>query len=889
MKLLNLKGFLALAALAAGMNSQVANAAAGNGDVLLGFRATGGTGANTNLVVNLGQASQFTGASSATTVTNIGADLEAVYGTGWASRTDVLWGVAGASGSFSAVGSDPAKTTYASRVRPSLGTTATPWDRKSDSSSGFTTTQINTARSAFNLGTPGTNPLAVTEAAADNNSWSAQQPGGIISGGISFQTWSASIEANATQQQDFFRMAPGSGLGTHVGTFSLGSDGSVLFVPASLVGDLAVGGVISVSTPVVFAPSGSTSATVTLTRTGGLGAASVEVDTATVTGGAATPADFAALTNLVVNFAVGQTSVDVDLSLTGAVIPSTKAFNVVISTPSGATLGSTTTASVRIRGSAADTTPPTLALTAPISGAVLSSTKAAAFTGTVTDASGLDTLTIAFNGGAAEAVTVAAGKFTKSYANETSATAAGIIPGNNSAVLTATDFDGNVSTVTRTFFYEKLVPVTVTSTNGLLTFTPKLGGTLALPTAAIGRTYSVSAKANTGFFFSAYSGTADISAPTASVTPVTFASGETLVATFTASPFTSGATGVAGTYNGIVKGSTVSTDTQANAGILNVIVTVNTGAFTGKLNLDGVITPIAGVFDNVDGSFSTPDVNNGTAYDLTLDFATKVVSGSITKFKRGVEVAQVNVNAPHAYVTTAFTPATYHVAFGAPASPAPDLLPGEYPEGNGYGVLTVDAKAGAKLVGKLADGTAYSSSSVACPPVSPATEDTVPVFASFAGIGSLVGEALVEAGVVDSSSAFRWFKKENAGQYYPYGFANGATTGLSIDIVAGGTRTAATIPTIVLNTSTVSFTGGSLDLAGDALFDVHNMVITSATNPKLTFNATTKLLTGTYTAGAEINTIAGIVVGNTAYGYILTPLPKHTDGTGEGGLVTLVP
>jgi hypothetical protein len=229
------------------------------------------------------------------------------------------------------------------------------------------------------------------------------------------------------------------------------------------------------------------------------------------------------------------------------------------------------------------------------------------------------------------------------------------------------------------------------------------------------------------------------------------------------------------------------------------------------------------------------------------------------------------------------------VAFGAPASPAPDLIPGEYPEGNGYGTLTIGLKADAKLVGKLADGTAYTSSSFVCPPVGSATEDTVPVYASFAtATGSLVGEALVEAGVVDSASAFRWFKKENAGQYYPYGVANGATTGLSIDIVAGGTRTAATTPTVVAGTSTVSFTGGSLDTFGDALFDVNNLVVTT-TNPKLTFNATTKLLTGTYTAAGKINTIAGIVVGTTTYGYILTPLPLHTDGTGEGGLVTLVP
>ena len=906
MKLSQLKGYALAAVLGAASlvpTGAFAGITAGAGDVILGFRATGGTGASTDYTVNLGQASQFTGATSASALSlgNIGADLTAIYGANWRTRADLFFGVIGATDSFAAVGGDPAKTLYASKARPSAATTATAWNR-ANSAQSTATSQVNGFRSGLAQGTTSTNStVAVTRLTTDLNSWTS-----YVGGTASFSIYNPTIEAVVASSADFFRMIPGSGAGDFLGTFTVGATGNVSFVPASQVANLVVttGAVFSVSTPVVTVASGSTSARVTITRTGGgLGAATVVAKTATVTGGAASPADFTATPTAgqTVSFAAGQVSADAVITLSGAVLATTKVFNVVISAPStGNTLGSPTTASVRIRAGTPDTTGPTVAVTAPASGLVVKEpttpTTKVTISGTISDTTpGPDTVSISINGGAAIPAVRTGNTWSVNFTGPTQANAA-LVAGTNTVVATGTDLDGNSTTTgTRTFFYEKLVVVSISNTNGALTFSPALVVTGTAPTqvfkAALARTYTVSAKANTGYFFGGFSGTADISAPTATVTPVTFEAGESLVATFNSTPFTSGVNGVAGTYNGIVKGNTASTDTQTNAGLFNVVVT-STGAFTGKLNVNGESTPVAGLFNNVDGSFSTPDVRNGAAYDLTLDFATKVVSGSITKFKRGVQVAEVAVSAPHAYVTTTlapFTAATYTVAFDAPLSPAPDLLPGEYPEGNGYGTLTIGTKADAKLAGKLADGTAYTSSSFVCPPVSPATEDTVPVYASFAAAtGALVGDALVDtsAETVDSSSPFRWFKKENAGQYYPYGFANGATTGLSINILAGAVRPTATP---ILVGQLVSFTGGSLDLAGDAFFDllgVSDQVIT-ATVPKLSINATTKVLTGSYTKAGIIYTIEGIVVGTSTYGYILTPQPKHTDGAGEGGLVTI--
>jgi len=53
-----------------------------------------------------------------------------------------------------------------------------------------------------------------------------------------------------------------------------------------------------------------------------------------------------------------------------------------------------------------------------------------------------------------------------------------------------------------------------------------------------------------------------------------------------------------------------------------------------------------------------------------------------------------------------------HAGYYTVSLVAPDAMPGE-PRGSGYITLTLDAKGKAKLAGKLADGTAYSSSATA--------------------------------------------------------------------------------------------------------------------------------------------------------------------------------
>lgn len=104
-----------------------------SGDIILGFKASGGQGVDTNLEVNLGPASDFynapAGSSSVLTRLSV-ADLIDVYGLNWASRADLYWGIAGATGA-AAVGSAPARTLWASRSVETPGTQSVPWLRSS--------------------------------------------------------------------------------------------------------------------------------------------------------------------------------------------------------------------------------------------------------------------------------------------------------------------------------------------------------------------------------------------------------------------------------------------------------------------------------------------------------------------------------------------------------------------------------------------------------------------------------------------------------------------------------------------------------------------------------------------------------------------------------------
>lgn len=100
-----------------------------DGNLLLGFQATGGTGASQNVFISLGAATGFRDNGNQGTLANIGATLTAVYGSNWYSRTDLYFGVIGnlsakpnsGIGSAAAVNGDPSRTFYLSSAAATPG------------------------------------------------------------------------------------------------------------------------------------------------------------------------------------------------------------------------------------------------------------------------------------------------------------------------------------------------------------------------------------------------------------------------------------------------------------------------------------------------------------------------------------------------------------------------------------------------------------------------------------------------------------------------------------------------------------------------------------------------------------------------------------------------
>ncbi len=119
-------------------------------DLILGFRATGGTGATLNLEVDLGPASQFYNATPGQIINLSGVnglalkDISGAYGDNWSTRTDLFFGIIGGTGrsAGSADGHVPARTVWASAPETTAGTQSTPWLRQSSQSQGFASSDI---------------------------------------------------------------------------------------------------------------------------------------------------------------------------------------------------------------------------------------------------------------------------------------------------------------------------------------------------------------------------------------------------------------------------------------------------------------------------------------------------------------------------------------------------------------------------------------------------------------------------------------------------------------------------------------------------------------------------------------------------------------------------
>lgn len=213
-----------------------------SGDIFLAFRAAGGQGGSTSYIVNLGQDTAFRSAALGTSFTvntggNIGLDLTAAYGAGWAARGDLFWGVFGVRPSASSI-------VYGSRERSATGTAALAWTALDATARNATAGQITSVQESVGgyRGREATanSPVAALQPnSADASSYFKQvaTPGTTDFGSLS--EWS-SIEGDfgggvTGTALDLFRIA-GSGV-SRVGHFTISGTGTLTFTsPATETG-----------------------------------------------------------------------------------------------------------------------------------------------------------------------------------------------------------------------------------------------------------------------------------------------------------------------------------------------------------------------------------------------------------------------------------------------------------------------------------------------------------------------------------------------------------------------------------------------------------------------------------------------------------------------------
>ena len=224
-KLLWFLGALCLFRLVAATTEAQTTVHYNDGDIFIGFRATGGTGSSMDYLVDIGQPSQIMNGLGGP----MAADLVNTFGSDWYTRIDpvthqpaVLWSIVG--GRYLAGGGDPTHTLYATNPSP------TPWPRHSNSTQGVPMGDIRSMEINYD-GNPSTvnNPRAVIQVALDQNSYAYFQPGGVGSGDISFQNWNPTIEGYPSTTLTVCRIIPGIGPSQILGTLSLSNMGVVTF------------------------------------------------------------------------------------------------------------------------------------------------------------------------------------------------------------------------------------------------------------------------------------------------------------------------------------------------------------------------------------------------------------------------------------------------------------------------------------------------------------------------------------------------------------------------------------------------------------------------------------------------------------------------------------
>lgn len=191
------------------------------GDFLVGFRQVGN---NNSVVVDIGPITSFSNPISI--AINLGSTLQAQYGAGWASDPNVFFSLV----ETSATNNTSLVTSPQYLTGPNAGP-ARVWSRLTNTVSTTFQNKIN------NLGNEFTS-RGVVQPKTDANAYANFMPGGSTdaghaNGNIAWGYFNPTTEGNFGETTagvvlDLIQLAPGTGLGTEVGTFQLSANGNTL-------------------------------------------------------------------------------------------------------------------------------------------------------------------------------------------------------------------------------------------------------------------------------------------------------------------------------------------------------------------------------------------------------------------------------------------------------------------------------------------------------------------------------------------------------------------------------------------------------------------------------------------------------------------------------------
>ena len=457
-----------------------------------------------------------------------------------------------------------------------------------------------------------------------------------------------------------------------------------------------------------------------------------------------------------------------------------------------------------------------------------------------------------------------------------------------------------------------------------------VSGTIAAPYAGVypqtisqqvGKSYTITATAKTGYVFNGWSG--NIPAGTG-ITPAkqelpaltfTMQPGLTLTANFILNPFTPA---LVGSFNGLVLPDDSTTPGVANVGLLNLLLGTK-GSFTGSLKIDGTSLSTPGFFDHAGvARFGTTRARSLTlkrtgkpdiviALQLDMTGSSRRITGSVTQKLLEVVQAVSAVTADRAHygklnkvpaelAGTASMP--YTLVFPAMAQTPAKAL-NTYPQGDGYATMTVKVDGTVSITGKLADNTPLTASA----PLSKLNQ--WPLFASlytgkgcFAGLANL---ADADASTEDvTGTDFVWCRPAIAKvQWYPAGW----TAGITVDLhgarysVPLAIPAASIFPGLLTPTSnaTLTFYGGlGGTISQNITISPTNTVVNvpAATSPTMAIAKATGLISGAFTHSDGSKTAyqgvilqKGSQVGGSGY-FMSRATPVN--GLGESGAVEVL-